>query len=112
MPTIQEILVLESSNAHHIHFYREGVFYKAYDRSAYLFVHHIKPFQVKKKFVKQVGADVVSVGFPTNSITNYFPKEKITEEGNKAEVDIAKSIDVAAFELWKSGIPLSVNETE
>lgn len=32
-----------------IYFYREGVFYKAYERSAYLFVKYAKPFQVKKR---------------------------------------------------------------
>ena len=70
MPTIQEILILVSSNAHHIHFYREGVFYKAYDRSAYLFVHHIKPFQVKKKFISSKSGQMssLSVSQPTASL--------------------------------------------
>ena len=48
MSNLQEILKTESENTDKIHFYREGVFYKAYEKSAYLFVTHVKPFMVKK----------------------------------------------------------------
>lgn len=70
MANLQEILRIESENSDKIHFYREGVFYKAYEQSAYLFVTHVKPFMVKKQFVKSVNREVVSIGFPTNSIHN------------------------------------------
>lgn len=49
----------ETNNTCMIYFCREGVFYKAYERSTYLFVHHLKPFQVKKRFVKRVKRGVV-----------------------------------------------------
>lgn len=52
MSNLSEILRNESSNTGTIYFYREGVFYKAYERSAYLFVKYVKPFQVKKRMVK------------------------------------------------------------
>lgn len=52
MTTIESILAKESDNRQQIYLYREGVFYKAYERSAYLFVTRVKPFRAKKKTVK------------------------------------------------------------
>lgn len=86
MSNLQEILSNESENTHSIYLYREGVFYKAYERSAYLFVKNVKPFMVKKRFVKSVNQEVVSIGFPTNSLHNYFEKDKIQANENTAEV--------------------------
>lgn len=88
MPNIQAILHKESSNTHHIFFYREGVFYKAYERSAYLFVTNYKPFMVKKRFVKAAGREIVSIGFPTNSINSYLPKDQLHENGNEVEISL------------------------
>lgn len=106
MSNLLEILSLEQENHSSIYFYREGVFYKAYEQSAYLFVHHIKPFQVKKRYVKSVKREVISVGFPTNSLYNYFSKEKVTELENCAKVDLDKMLDLAEFEQWKNSVPL------
>lgn len=54
MSSLIDNLSQESKNTDRIYLYREGVFYKAYERSAYLFVKHIKPFMVKKRLVKSV----------------------------------------------------------
>lgn len=106
MPSIQEILSKESENTHILHFYREGVFFKAYEHSAYLFVKNVKPFMVKKRFVKSVNQEVVSIGFPTNSLHNYFEKDKIQEDENTAEVVLAESVDLVDFDEWKKAIEL------
>lgn len=106
MSTLSSILSKESSNTHTLYFYREGVFYKAYERSAYLFVKYVRPFQVKKRLVKSVKQEVVSVGFPTNSLPNYFSADKIKEKENVAEIDLEKDIDIHEFELWKAEIPI------
>lgn len=111
MPNLSEILQKECTNTHTVYFYREGVFYKAYDRSAYLFVKFVKPFQIKKRMVKSVKQEVVSIGFPTNSLVNYFSSDKIREKGNIAEVDLEKNINVDEFEWWKSQIPILSEES-
>lgn len=111
MPNLSEILQNESTNPRTIYFYREGVFYKAYERSAYLFVKYAKTFQVKKRVVKSVRQEVVSIGFPTNSLVNYFQPDKIKEKGNVAQVGLEKDIDLDEFQLWKNTIPLHSEET-
>nr|WP_294483310.1 hypothetical protein [uncultured Bacteroides sp.] len=104
MSNLQEILHKESENTHSIYLYREGVFYKAYEHSAYLFVKYVKPFMVKKRFVKSVNQEVVSIGFPTNSLHNYFEKDKIQEDENSAEVILTEPVDLADFNEWKKTI--------
>lgn len=102
MPNLSEILQNESTNTGAIFFYREDVFYKAYERSAYLFVKYVRPFQVKKRMVKSVKQEVVSIGFPTNSLINYFSSDKIKEKENIAEVDLEKIIDMDELRAWKN----------
>lgn len=106
MSSLIDHLSQESKNADRIYLYREGVFYKAYERSAYLFVKHIKPFMVKKRLVKSVKREVVSIGFPTNSLYNYFSKEQVREFENVATVELDKKIDLVEFEQWRENIRL------
>ena len=60
MSSLLTFLSVELNNSGTLYFYREGVFYKAYEQSAYLFVKYVKPFQVKKRFVKSVKQEVAS----------------------------------------------------
>lgn len=107
MSQISSILSREIHNLHCIYFYREGVFYKAYERSAYLFVKHVRSFQVKKKFIKNVGNEVVSIGFPTNSIGNYFSQSSIKEDDNEVKVELDTELDPLEFASWKKSIELT-----
>lgn len=107
MSNLQAILSSESHNTDKIHFYREGVFYKAYERSAYAFVTRVKPFMVKRLFVKSVNQEVLSIGFPTNSLHSYFASDKITERDNEAEVILDTAIVLADFEKWRNGIAVT-----
>lgn len=45
MSSLIDHLSQESENTDCICLHREGVFYKAYERSAYLFVEHVKPLK-------------------------------------------------------------------
>ncbi|MDR0334140.1 MAG: hypothetical protein LBI15_11865 [Dysgonamonadaceae bacterium] len=45
-----------------VNLYKEGIFWMAYEQSAYA-VCQIKPYIARKKYVKAVSAEVVSVGF-------------------------------------------------
>ena len=107
MSNLVEILSKEQENSRTIYFYREGVFYKAYEQSAYLFIKYIRPFQVKKRFVKSVKQEVTSIGFPTNSLYTYFSKEQVVEQENEAKVELDKKVDVEDFEQWRTGIPVT-----
>lgn len=110
MNTISQILALESTNTHYIRLYREGIFLKAYERSAYAFVIGIQKFMVKKRFIKCVNQEVVSIGFPSEGLYKHFAKEKVKEIENGVQVELEQEIDLAAFEQWKQGIALTIEK--
>lgn len=81
--------------------FREGNFMKAYDESAFLFVSNLKPYQVNRAFVKTVGREVYSLGFPFLSI------EKILS-GTQWNCSLDGSVEVSlpsgvSFEAEKYG---------
>ena len=62
--TIQDIVNMEKENKDSIVLLKEGIFWKAYEMSAYLFHTYIKPFKLLRKYVETIKGDVVSLGFP------------------------------------------------
>ena len=62
--TFKEIIERESCNEDSIWLYREGMFVKAYERSAFFAHALIHEFKLSKRFIKNVNMDVISLGFP------------------------------------------------
>ena len=48
--------------------HREGLFYKCYNEDAMVFSQRVKSYRVNTKFVKNVGAQVLSLGFPISEV--------------------------------------------
>ena len=79
----QEITNKEAANSGEINLYLEGIFWKAYQQSAYLFVKNVVDFKLSGKFIKAISQPVVSIGFPKSSLIKLFDKnhiEKIDEK--------------------------------
>ena len=66
---IKDILELENSNINNIILHKEGLFWRAYEKSAYLFTLYIKAHQITKKYYKNVNSNVVYLGFPQSSFS-------------------------------------------
>lgn len=60
-------LQLETVNTGVVHLWLEGMFWKAYERSAYIFCHRVNDYKPYKKWIKAVGGEVVAIGFPTKA---------------------------------------------
>ena len=59
--TLREHLELEKDNTDKVFLWPEGIFYKAYERSAYIICEQYMPMQVSMKSVKYLGGtEVVS----------------------------------------------------
>ena len=50
----QEITNKEAANSGEINLYLEGIFWKAYQQSAYLFVKNLADFKLSGKFIKAI----------------------------------------------------------
>jgi hypothetical protein len=90
----------------HIHIYKEGVFWVAYEQSAYYFWLK-KGYKPTKKFIKTIGKEVVSVGFPQNTLAKPHDAGHCSLERDEPNVKtflLEEPIDPAAFEEWKTGV--------
>ncbi len=56
MSSITDKLKLETANSQTVRLWPEGTFYKAYERSAYLFVTRLRPYEVKRRYVDKATA--------------------------------------------------------
>lgn len=62
--TTERLLELEDNNQNLVYLHREGSFLRCYERSAYFVWRYISPFKLRRRFVKKVNRDVISLGFP------------------------------------------------
>ena len=101
MSQISSILSREIHNLHCIYFYREGIFLKAYERSAYAFVTGVQSFKIKNRFVKNVNQEIVSIGFPSEGLYKHFAKEKVKKVENRTEIELeneeSKRVTIRSF---------------
>lgn len=104
--TAKGIMELERENLHTIILLREGIFWKAYEKSAYAFHHQIQPYKLSKKHVPSVNGELVSLGFPTGVTDNLLSGRKVLLSEDYKMIIESESIDLAAFEAWKEQIPL------
>lgn len=91
--TIQEKVKI-SSEATKLTLFKEGMFYKCYNEDAMVFTQHVKAYKLSRKFVKTVGAELVSIGFPIG-------KEAV--EANSMS-DIAKQLGASGYEIANSHV--------
>ena len=66
--TSRDFLSAESANTDRIVLYREGLFWKAYERSAFALCSQVRPLKPTRKTLKTLGGgDLISVGFPVSA---------------------------------------------
>jgi hypothetical protein len=107
--TKQQILDLERVNTDKIVLFLEGPFLTAYEHSAFLFATQVKPYKVTKKFVKSIGCEIASLGFPL-SLFNMLVKELkldlIEQIDNQVVIRSPQPLVVEDFEVWKSALEI------
>lgn len=104
MPTIKEKLAFEQHNEGTIRLWPEGGFYRAFERSAYLFVNYVRQYEVKRKFVKVVNSDVVDIGFPKSVLDRLGHDVEECNSGCKL-IKLDSAIDEQSFQIWRNSVP-------
>ncbi len=106
--TSKDFIHAEADNTDRIILYKEGLFWKAYERSAYILCHQVRPFKPTKKSLKSLdGGEIVSVGFPWKHEEKYIGALERLESGDeRLTLAAASAIDPADFEKWKAELPL------
>ena len=103
MPSIKEKLKAEVGNERTIRLWPEGTFYKAYERSAYLFVKQVRPYQVRKRYVDVVAQNVVSVGFP-QSVLKSLGVNSHSERDGSVTFGVDTPLDEQQYLQWYDDI--------
>ncbi|MDA3891466.1 MAG: hypothetical protein PF517_07340 [Salinivirgaceae bacterium] len=80
--------------------FKEGLFYKCYNEDAMVFARMVKNYKVNSKFVKSVGAEVLSLGFPVSEV----------EKGNISFEVISEAIKAVSYKEETHGVVFSLNE--
>ncbi|MEA3452096.1 MAG: hypothetical protein U9Q83_09375 [Bacteroidota bacterium] len=103
---IQDILELEKNNTNNIILHKEGIFWRAYEKSAYLFTLYIKEYQITKKFYKNVNTEVVYLGFPKIALEQILELAKDKEIQKKETQIFIKKYEFTNddFLKWKTNL--------
>jgi hypothetical protein len=99
--------------------YKEGLFYKCYNEDAMVFTEKVKKYKVSARFIKTVGSQVLSLGFPlTVGGKNNLTLKTIALAveaisfliGEKSVVFMLKNKEVHDYPRFKESILASVSE--
>lgn len=110
--TVKEIIQMENGNQNTIILLREGIFWKAYERSAYAFFMQIHPYKPTRKWVISVKQDIVSLGFPMSSADLILKDAKILLKEADSIVLSALPIMTEDVEGWKQNLPMIMPDSK
>lgn len=110
MPTITEKLKAEEHNQRSIRLWPEGLFFVAYERSAYLFLKHVRTYELRRVFYKNIARDVVSIGFP-KTVIDQLGLVHVTAHDGTEVITLDTSLDEQQFLQWRDSSPLSGEES-
>jgi hypothetical protein len=104
----EDILTIEESSENRINLVRDRLFWQAWNRSAFLFVTHIKKYHVHKRFVQKVSQEVTWLGFPKNVIPEIerIAKSKgwSFEQKSADHIIIGGVPQTNGYEKWWAGV--------
>ena len=106
---IKEVLAIERSKDGQINLCKEGLFWRAYNGSAYLFVQHFCSFKLIRKFIKSVDQEVVYLGFPESKLPAFKAIAEERElawlmEEKRIGISGFQAVDPAAYQVWFDSI--------
>jgi hypothetical protein len=107
--SIKEIMGIEADNRDTIYLHKEGLFWRAYEVSAYLFVSHIKEYRPIKKYYRVVEDEVIYIGFPhtsLESISTILATHNILVKDEKLTKVAVSSVDQDLYQSWKKSIDI------
>lgn len=108
--TSKEIFESEQDNTEQIRLYAEGLFWKAYERSAYACCTQLRAFKATKRYIKAMDGEIVSIGFPKTSLSTLAGEEQLISCDDKNVVLRCKeAIDEKMFVAWKKLLPLATS---
>ena len=87
-----------------IYFFKEGIFYRLYNQSAFLFVENVKSYTVGVKFIKNINDWTYTIGFPIAHFnTDVLKASKLLEDKPSYRCySFPKTAIASEYEQWCS----------
>lgn len=104
--TIDQIIDIERENSGVIHLFRNGLFFRAFERSALGFL-DIEAYQIIKKHSVKLDIDYIYVGFPSAIVDRVLNDRQYTKLSDDHIVIEARYISVEELESKKSGYKIA-----
>ena len=102
MPKIEEILQQERErNINDLVLFLEGKFWKAYEQSAYVLT-RLYGFKPTKRYIKLIQEEVISVGFPEESLQKYLSNARVDREKKILHAWVQCPQSDQSFIEWKN----------
>ena len=102
MPKIEEILHCEQTkHGDEVVLFLEGKFWKAYEQSAYKLT-RLYGFKPTKRYIKLVKQEVISVGFPEETLNKYLANARVDTAKRMLRAWVKCPQSEQSFEEWKS----------
>lgn len=102
---LKEKLSRETGNQ--IHFYREGMFWKLYNQSAFNFSQRVKQYLLKKKYVKELKQPIVTMGFPDVVLKENLERLKeytLSVSVSDKVVEVVLKEELPGYPEWFEGV--------
>ena len=101
-----EIYRLEENNEGKVYLFPEGLFYKAYEKSAFLLCKLVHPFKVSIRSYKGIKDSIASIGFPKSSLEKFSSKleqdiSTLPPQPGGVVLFIKEKPDCSGFCEWK-----------
>lgn len=107
MSKLQSYYEEEQNNTDRIILWKDGMFWRAYEHSAWHFSREVHVFNTIKKSYKTLdGKWLVFIGIHKNELTKYTEKLKVvTQDADHYVFEALKPFDADDFEEWKELLP-------
>lgn len=104
----EDIIKFENNGGNELHLFRDRLFWRAWERSAFLFSKIFRKYKVHHRFVQKVVQDLVWLGFPKTVLKDVQmtvkQKSFSYEVLDDSHIVIKGIPDIDGFQEWKSGI--------
>lgn len=108
--TKQEILEREDATSKSIYLYKEGMFWKAYEYSAYRFVFSVMKCKPKKQHFKGTSQEMVHIGFPFSTLDTHKDAFRLISKNDfSCVIEPIEFLPQMSFKEWKGSITLTSN---
>lgn len=101
----EDIILIENNAGGEIHLVKDRLFWQAWERSAFLFVHNFKNYKVHHRFVQKVMQDFVWLGFPEKALGAILATAKsknfVVKNISDSHIVISNIPNRGGFDAWK-----------